>query len=229
VINTGSRLVLVDAGRAMAFGPTPGNALKNLNASGYDPSQVDIILITHLHGDHIGGFLDETGKPVFTNATIYVSKVECDFFLSAAVAEKAPVAMQRYFKMARDIAAPYMALGKWIIYEDGNLPVLGIKAIAIPGHTPGHTAYEISSESQTLLIWGDLVHTMAVQFPNPDVSIDFDKDQQQAIATRNALFKKVVGKSLVAGMHLPFPGIGKVQAFGDNRYIWVPVEFFQGP
>ncbi len=227
VINTGSELVLVDAGRAMAFGPTPGNVMKNLKASGYDPSQVDVVLITHLHGDHIGGLLDETGKPAFTNATIYVSKAECDFFLSSAVAEKAPAAMQRYFKMARDIAAPYIALGKWKTFEEGKLPVPGIKAIAMPGHTPGHTAFEVLSGSQTLLIWGDLVHNMAVQFPNPDVSIEFDTDQKQAIATRKALFKNVVGRNLVAGMHLPFPGIGKVQTDGDNRYIWVPVEFFQ--
>jgi glyoxylase-like metal-dependent hydrolase (beta-lactamase superfamily II) len=227
VINTGSKLVLVDAGRAMALGPTLGNALKNLKASGYDPSQIDAVLITHLHGDHIGGLLDESGKPAFTNATIYVSKAECDFFLSMAIAEKAPAAMQRYFKMARDIAAPYMALGKWITFEDGKLPVLGIKAIAIPGHTPGHTAFEVSSGSQTLLIWGDLFHSMAVQFSNPDVSIEFDTDQKQAIATRNAILKNVAGRSLVAGMHLPFPGIGKVQTDGDKRYIWVPIEFFQ--
>ena len=227
LINTGSKLVLVDAGAARVFGPTLGNVLKNLRASGYDPSQVDAILITHLHGDHMGGLLDDTGKPAFIKATIYVSKAENNFYLSPAIAEKAPTDMQPYFKMARDIAAPYIALGKWKTFEDGNLPIPGIKAIAIPGHTPGHTAFEVSSGDLTLLIWGDLVHSMAVQFSNPDVSIDFDTDQKQAVATRKELFKSVAGRTLVAGMHLPFPGIGRVQADGDNRYFWVPIQFFQ--
>ena len=227
LINTGSKLVLVDAGAARVFGPTLGNVLKNLRASGYDPSQVDAILITHLHGDHMGGLLDDTGKPAFIKATIYVSKAENDFYLSPAIAEKAPADMQPYFKMARDIAAPYIALGKWKTFEDSNLPIPGIKAIAIPGHTPGHTAFEVSSGDLTLLIWGDLVHSMAVQFSNPDVSIDFDTDQKQAVATRKELFKSVAGRTLVAGMHLPFPGIGRVQADGYNRYFWVPIQFFQ--
>ena len=227
LINTGSKLVLVDAGAAKVFGPTLGNVLKNLRASGYDPSQVDAILITHLHGDHMGGLLDDTGKPAFIKATIYVFKAENNFYLSPAIAEKAPADMQPYFKMARDIAAPYIALGKWKTFEDGNLPIPGIKAIAIPGHTPGHTAFEVSSGDLTLLIWGDLVHSMAVQFSNPDVSIDFDTDQKQAVATRKELFKSVAGRTLVAGMHLPFPGIGRVQADGYNRYFWVPIQFFQ--
>ena len=227
LINTGSKLVLVDAGAAKVFGPTLGNVLKNLRASGYDPSQVDAILITHLHGDHMGGLLDDTGKPAFIKATIYVFKAENNFYLSPAIAEKAPADMQPYFKMARDIAAPYIALGKWKTFEDCNLPIPGIKAIAIPGHTPGHTAFEVSSGDLTLLIWGDLVHSMAVQFSNPDVSIDFDTDQKQAVATRKELFKSVAGRTLVAGMHLPFPGIGRVQADGYNRYFWVPIQFFQ--
>ena len=227
LINTGSKLVLVDAGAAKVFGPTLGNVPKNLRASGYEPSQVDAVLITHLHGDHMGGLLDDKGKPVFTNATIYVSKAESDYYLSPAIAEKAPVALQHYFKMARDIAAPFVAVGKWKTFEDGNLSIPGIKAIAIPGHTTGHTAYEIRSGDRALLIWGDLVHSMPVQFSNPDVSVEFDTDQKQAIATRKELFKRAAGKTMVAGMHLPFPGIGMVQTDGNNKYLWVPIEFFK--
>jgi glyoxylase-like metal-dependent hydrolase (beta-lactamase superfamily II) len=228
LINTGSQLVLVDAGAAGLFGPTLGSMLKNLRASGYEPSQVDAVLITHLHGDHMGGLLDDSGKPVFTNATVYVAQAESDFFLSPAVAAKAPAGMQRYFRMARNVAAPYIALGKWKTFEDGKLPVQGIKAIAIPGHTPGHTAYEVSSGGRKLLIMGDLIHSMAVQFVRPDVSIGFDTDQKKAVATRREIFKSLADSTtLVAGMHLPFPGIGRIRSEGENRYAWVPIDFFQ--
>jgi glyoxylase-like metal-dependent hydrolase (beta-lactamase superfamily II) len=227
LINTGSKLVLVDTGSGKLLGPTLGNALKNLRASGYEPSQVDAILLTHLNGDHIGGLVDDAGKPVYTNATIYISKVENDFCLSPAAAEKAPAALQPFLKKAREIVTPYIASGKWKTFEDSMLPIPGIKAIAIPGHTPGHTGFEVSSDGLKLFIWGDLVHSMSVQFTNPGVSIVFDINEKQAIATREAVFKSVADGTLVAGSHLPFPGIGKVHADGNNRYSWVPIAFFQ--
>jgi len=227
LINTGSRLVLVDAGAARLFGPTLGNVLKNLRASGYEPSQVDAVLITHLHGDHMGGLLDDQGKPVFANATVYVARAESDFYLSPAVAEKAPAAYQPYFKMARDTAAPYVAAGKWNVFDGDALPIAGIKALAIPGHTTGHTAYEVKSGDQTLLIWGDLIHSLPVQFSNPDVSAEYDMDRKQAVASRKTILQRVAGKTLVAGMHMPFPGIGMVQADGNNKYLWVPAAYFR--
>jgi glyoxylase-like metal-dependent hydrolase (beta-lactamase superfamily II) len=226
LINTGANLVLVDAGAANLFGPTSGSLLQNLKAAGYDPSQVDTVLITHMHRDHIGGLLTAEGKPIFTKATIYVAKKDSDFFLSTANEDSVPADKKRFFTMARTVAAPYLALGTWKTFEEGGLSVPGIKAIPIPGHTPGHTAYEVRSGEQTLLIWGDVVHSMAVQFSNPDVSIEFDINQQQAIGERKALFKQVAShKTLVAGAHLPFPGIGRVRADAENMYTWIPVVF----
>jgi glyoxylase-like metal-dependent hydrolase (beta-lactamase superfamily II) len=226
LINTGKNLVLVDTGAAKLFGPSLGFVVENMKASGYDPAQVDTVIITHLHPDHMGGLNDGGGQPLFTNANILVSQADNDFWLSEKVADAAPEAMEPFFKMARDSAAPYLTSGKWATFTDGSMLVPGIQAVKANGHTPGHTAYAVQSDGQKLLIWGDLVHAHAVQFARPSVSIEFDVDQKQAIATRrNIMLMAASNKFLVAGMHLPFPGIGHVRSEGKGSYSWVPIEF----
>jgi glyoxylase-like metal-dependent hydrolase (beta-lactamase superfamily II) len=226
LINTGPHLVLVDAGAGKLFGDSLGHIAENIKAAGYDPSQVDTILITHMHGDHIGGLNDAEGKPVYPNANIFVAKAESDFWLSEEKAKKAPDGQKRFFNMARDISSQYLTNGKWQTFVPGGELVPGICAIDAKGHTPGHTAYVVGSDKQKLVIWGDVVHTYAVQFAKPSTSIDFDIDQKQAVMTRCALMKTIAADgSLVAGMHLPFPGIGHIRAEGEGSYAWVPIEF----
>jgi len=226
LINTGKNLVLVDAGAAKLFGPSLGYILQNMRAAGYDPAQVDTVVITHLHPDHIGGLEDADGKPVFPKAKVLVSKEDDAFWLSQKTADASPAAMQPFFKMAREAAAPYLKGGQWQTFTEGSLLVPGISAVKANGHTPGHTAFAVESDGQRLLIWGDIVHAHAVQFARPGVSIEFDVDQKQAIATRKSIFKTMaISKSLVAGMHLPFPGIGHVRWDGKESYSWVPIEF----
>lgn len=226
LINTGRNLVLVDAGAAKLFGPSLGFVLQNMKAAGYEPAQVDTVVVTHLHGDHMGGLNDAAGKPLFAKAKVLVAQTDADFWLSEKVAEAAPEKYRPFFKMARDTAAPYIAAGQWQTFGADAELVPGIRSVKANGHTPGHTAYEVESDGQKLLIWGDVVHAHAVQFARPGVSIEFDTDRRQAVATRKSLMKAMAkSKSLVAGMHLPFPGIGHVRAEGKGSYAWVPIEY----
>lgn len=224
LVNTGSKLILIDAGAGGVFGPTLGRLPGNLAAAGYAPDQVDMVLITHMHGDHIAGLLDAEGKPVFPKAVVLVSKAENDYWLSTAEAEKAPPGKAKSFDLARKVHAAYSAPGRWETFDSGRL-LPGVQATVTPGHTPGHTIYEISSEGRSFVVLGDTVHSMAVQFARPGVSIDFDTDQKKAVSARRALFKRLAeSKELAAGMHTPFPGVGRVTAKGDGGYAWVPIE-----
>lgn len=226
LVNTGKNLILVDTGASKLFGPTLGFVLQNMKAAGYEPSQVDTVVLTHMHPDHMGGLDDAGGLPLFPKAQILTARADSDFWLSQKVADGASEKIRPFFKMARDSAAPYLASGQWKTFMEGSVLVPGITSVKANGHTPGHTAFAVESEGHKLLIWGDLVHAHAVQFARPGVSIEFDIDQKQAIATRRSIMKAMAdSKSLVAGMHLPFPGIGHVREDGKGRYSWVPIEF----
>ena len=228
LINTGERLVLIDTGAAKCFGPTLGVIQNNIHAAGYDPTQVDTVLLTHLHADHACG-LAVDGKAAFPNATVYVSKAEADFWLNPAVAAKAPADAQAFFKMSQDSVAPYQATQKLKIYSPGDTLLPEIQAVPTYGHTPGHISYLLRSGDQSLLIWGDIVHSHAVQFAHPEVAMEFDVDSKQAVIARRKVFADAAKNKLwVGGAHLPFPGLGHVRADGKG-YAWVPLEYAPVP
>lgn len=225
LIHTGRNLVLIDAGTAKLFGPQLGFVLDNLRAAGYRPEQVDTVLLTHLHADHVGGVLTPDGKPAFPNAQVLAAKVESDFWLSEANAANAPKEAQAFFKMARDAVAPYIAAQRYKTFAANDEPVPGIKAVPLPGHTPGHTGFLIGEGDNRLLIWGDIVHNFAVQFVDPRVAIEFDVDSAKAVETRLAqLARAAREKYWVAGAHLPFPGIGHIRPDGHG-YVYVPANY----
>ncbi|WP_188261424.1 MBL fold metallo-hydrolase [Azospirillum tabaci] len=225
LVHTGTNLVLVDTGTAKAFGPALGFIADNLRAAGYNPEQVDTVLLTHLHPDHANGLLRPDGAMLFPNATVHVAKADADFWLSEEVAAKAPADSQPFFAMARAAVAPYAAAGKLKPYQPGDSLVPGVESVAAYGHTPGHSGYLFTFGERSILMWGDVVHSHSVQFARPEVVIEFDADKEQAIASRKKIFADAAAQKLwVAGAHLPFPGIGHVRTEGKG-YAWVPVEF----
>ena len=226
LINTGSKLVLVDTGAGALFGPTVGKLVANLKAAGYQPEQVDEIYITHMHGDHVGGLVNN-GKRVFPNATVRAGKADADYWLSQANMDKAPADKKDFFKGAMGSINPYAQNGKFKPIEaDGEL-VPGVSAVAEHGHTPGHTIYAVESRGQKLVLIGDLIHVAAVQFENPQVTISFDSDEKAAYAARKKVFDDAAKHGwLVGGAHLQFPGVGHITA-QDKGYRWIPVNYTQ--
>jgi glyoxylase-like metal-dependent hydrolase (beta-lactamase superfamily II) len=226
LVNTGKQLILIDTGAGQCIGPTAGQLPANLQAAGYKPEQVDVILITHLHLDHVCGLVDGQQQPVFANATVYAAKAEADYWLDTQALAKAPEAAKGYFRIAQDSTAPYVAAGRFKTFTPGQSPLPGVvEAQLEAGHTPGSTTYRFTSQGQSILFMGDLVHNLAVQFLHPEVSIGFDVDSQQAIKSRNQVFSAAAtSKTWVTAAHLPFPGIGHITAEGKH-FQWVPVEY----
>ena len=229
LVNTGTNLVLVDTGSSKCFGPTAGFIQDAIKASGYVPSQIDTIVITHLHPDHSCGVTTADGKMAFPNAVVRVAKAESDYWLNPKVEEKAPEEFKPFFKMVREAIQPYKDADKFKPFSPNEALVPGLVAVPTPGHTPGHTSYQFQSKNETLLVLGDIIHSHAVQFPRPQIGIQFDTDSKKAISTRTKLFANAAkNKIWLAGAHLPFPGIGHIRLEGKG-YVWVPVEYSPFP
>jgi glyoxylase-like metal-dependent hydrolase (beta-lactamase superfamily II) len=224
LINTGDKLVLVDTGAGKLFGPTLGNLMANLAAAGYKPDQVDAVLITHMHPDHVGGLVSDA-KLAFPNATVHADQADADFWLSQTRLAAAPDTMKAFFEGAMASVNPYVSGAKFKGFKGSTEIFPGIRAVATPGHTPGHTIYALESKGQKLVLWGDLMHVAAVQFVEPGVTIAFDTDSAAAAAQRiKAYADAAQGRYLVAGAHLPFPGIGHIRAEAKG-YAWVPIDY----
>ncbi len=224
LINTGDKLVLVDTGAGGLFGPTLGKLVQNIAAAGYKPEQIDDIVITHMHPDHVGGLV-ANGALAFPNATVHADKHDADYWLSQANMDKAPAEAKGFFQGAMASLNPYVSAGKFKAIEADGEIVPGLKSSAAYGHTPGHTVYVVESQGQKLVLVGDLIHVGAVQFDDPAVTIAFDTDQKAAAATRRKVFDQAAKEGAwVGAAHLQFPGIGHLRNAG-KAYRWIPANY----
>ncbi|HEY3849468.1 MAG TPA: MBL fold metallo-hydrolase [Steroidobacteraceae bacterium] len=224
LINTGSKLVLIDTGAGVYFRPTVGKLLASLKASGYRPDQVDEIYITHMHGDHIGGLVLD-GKAAFPKAVVRASRKEADYWLSKANRDAAPRDDRVDFDDAMAALRPYISAGRFKPFSGDATLVPGVRAVAAPGHTPGHTVYLAESKGQTILFWGDTMHVAALQFPDPSLTDTYDADAAAGIAQRKKIFAEAAEHGYwVAGAHLSFPGIGHLRSSGSG-YTYVHANY----
>lgn len=223
LVNTGGKLILVDAGSADTFGPTLGKLPEALRTVGVAPADIDMLAITHLHPDHINGALKPDGSALFPNAELVVSETDHTFWHDDGFLTQADEHVRGFFLGARKGVAAYQK--RLRLFADGAEIARGIRAMALPGHTPGHTGFRIDSGEDSLLIWGDVAHIATYQFARPDWGISFDTDIEQARTTRKKVLDQVAtDRLMVAGMHLPFPGFGHVAREG-NGYRFVPAEW----
>ncbi len=225
LINTGSKLVLIDAGAGALFGPTLGDMVNNLKLSGYAPEQIDEIYITHLHPDHVGG-VTSNGAIVFPNAIIRVDKADADFWLSAEKLNAAPKDGKGFFEGAQASLKPYIAADKLKTFSGNTELIPGIRAMATHGHTAGHNVYVVESKGEKLVLWGDLMHVAAVQFDNPTVTIKFDSETKAAAAERAKAYADAAKNGyLVGSTHIAFPGLGHVRKNTGSGYTWLPLNY----
>lgn len=229
LINTGSKLVLIDCGNGIAnFEPTKGavgRTLQNLAAAGVDPKSVDVVLMSHLHPDHTNGIRAADGSMAFPNAEIMVPAKDWEFWTSEDNAAKAQSneMMKNYFANVKKI---YNGIeSKVTKYDWGKEVVAGITSIEASGHTPGHTAFAVASGSSKVLIQSDVTNIPEFFLRNPDWHVAYDVDPVQAQATRHKFYDMASAeKALVVGFHFTFPSIGHVEKDG-TKYRLVPIAW----
>jgi glyoxylase-like metal-dependent hydrolase (beta-lactamase superfamily II) len=225
LINTGSKLVLIDAGYGPNVGPPVGHLLANMAAAGVDPKTIDIVVMSHLHPDHINGIRAKDGSLAFPNAELKVPAPDWAFWMSDENAAKAADnnMMKGYFANVRKIFAGIE--GKLTRYDWGKEVAPGVTAIETSGHTPGHTSFAVASGSGKLLVQSDVTNIPEFFLRNPEWHVAFDVDPVKAVATRRRFYDMAASeKVLIAGFHFSFPSMGYVEKDG-NGYRLVPVRW----
>lgn len=219
LIDAGGRLMLVDSGYAGA-GPSVGKVVSNLARLGVAPEDIDAILMTHLHADHVGGLADASGRRTFPNAELVVHEKEIAFWEDEGTLSRLIDVQKPDFGRARKALDAYR--GRVRAVRTDEEVVSGVSATPTPGHTPGHTAWRVSSGRETLLIWGDMVHLPSIQFAIPEASVIYDVDPVAAAASRRQVLDMAAAEQmLVAGIHLSFPGYGWVRKNSSDGYTYV--------
>ncbi len=204
LVNTGAELILFDTGLSA------DGTLAALTAAGVSPDQVDVVVLTHMHGDHIGGMMNGDA-PTFANARYVTGSVENDFWALAA--------NEGYDKNVRPL------LDKTTFLDDGGSVASGITAIAAFGHSPGHMVYQLESDGQRLMLTADTANHYIWSLARPDWEVRFDADKPAGAATRKAVFGMIAADKIpFIGYHMPFPALGYVEA-QDGGFRYVPASY----
>jgi glyoxylase-like metal-dependent hydrolase (beta-lactamase superfamily II) len=223
LVNTGSKLVLIDAGTAGQVADTAGVMMANLAAAGIAPAAIDIVVISHFHPDHIDGLKTKDGDKVFTNAEILVPEPEWTYWMDDAEMAKAPDRIKVYFRNARRI---FSDIGKEVRrFKPGAEVAPGITSIPAFGHTPGHCAFAITSGRQSMLVMSDAVRNPYLFARHPEWQPAFDMDGPLAVKTRKQMLDRAASdRMLVEAYHFPFPACGHIARNGKS-YELVPLEW----
>jgi glyoxylase-like metal-dependent hydrolase (beta-lactamase superfamily II) len=222
-LRTGGRLVLIDTGNGDGGAPTTGRWMTNFKAAGFDPAQVNTIIISHFHPDHINGLRLKDGTAVFPNAEVMVAAPEWAYWMDDGKMAQAPEGLKGNFQNVRRVFGPMAKDVK--PYEAGKELAPGLTAVAAPGHTPGHTAYAVSSGNGKLLVVSDITNHPALFARNPEWQAVFDMDGNQARDTRRRMLDMAASeRTQVSFYHAPFPATGHIAKAG-NGFEFVPVQW----
>ncbi|MEO1509345.1 MAG: MBL fold metallo-hydrolase [Cyanobacteria bacterium J06633_23] len=224
-IETDEHQVLIDTGSGDAFGPTAGHLLENLQAAGVAATDIDTVILTHAHPDHIGGILDADGQLRLPNAQFYISQAESDFWTADTVElPKSLLDEETKAGLMATAKGTMMAIrDRTTLFTMGDEVIPHIQAVDSAGHTPGQASYLITSGEESLLATGDVFFSDPLNLENPDWEVAFDGDPEQGVIARRNLLETVTAeRRLLLVPHMPFPGLGHVRPQAD-AYGWEPI------
>jgi len=220
LIQHNGNAILIDAGAGNTMQPTLGRLPANLRAAGIDPSAITHVVLPHIHPDHANGLVDDAGQPHYPNADLIVAEKEAAFWLAPPPGEERENVRRNRARAGINLA-PYAARMRRVGYGE---EILGLTALAAPGHTPGHTCWRIGSGSDAVVAWGDLVHFSAIQISHPDTAVTYDLDKDLARASRLRLLDMIATERLaIAGAHVAAPGLGHIVR-RNGRYAFEPLS-----
>jgi len=221
-VRSGGKVVLFDTGFGANAAPSVGKLAENMKAAGLDPAKVDTVVISHFHADHISGlWAKETSEQIYPNAAILMPEVEYKHWTDPALIEKLPEGMRPVVRRLQGTFPNWKNVSQ---YNDGAEVAPGVRAIATPGHTPGHMSFLVASGGQQLFIQSDVTGLHHLFVRNPGWHSVFDMDGPKAEATRRAFFDRVIAeKAMIAGYHFGFPNVGTISKDG-NGYAFEAVK-----
>ncbi len=225
VLNTGRQLLLFDTGMgesmgadSQMFGPTTGRMLANLRAAGIQPEQIDMVVATHAHCDHVWGLVDARGQRVFPNAQVAINEADVRFWTDDSN-KRGPAFMNAFIEGAKKNLNAYR--DRFVMVRNEQEVVPGVTAIFSPGHTVGHTCYAITSGGRTMVNTGDLAHHQVLLLRHPMMEFSFDTDPKLSAQTRSRMLDRLAtDRHAVLSYHFPWPGLGHVRKAGEG-FDWI--------